>query len=155
MSRSSRCGVLAGLALALLLGTGLAALASSSPRQYYGGWAKHPRRSYHYRHYYYKPSPGYVGYKHHYAIHHPSRPKHVYFYNPYKKVYWGRCPLSSGGKPAYSLLPESARKATLEEIPESAFPPPGEMPRIPDAEDDATLELPPDDLPPDEGIPTG
>lgn len=124
-----------------------------APRQYYGNWRKHTRQNYYYRSYYYKPSPTYVGYKHHYAIYYPTRPKYIYYYNPYKKYYWGRCPLQTDGKPAYSLLAEKDRKANINDIPESAFPPPGPMPRIPDAEDDATLDLPPDDLPADDSVP--
>jgi hypothetical protein len=118
-----------------------------SPRQYYGGIQKHPRANYSYRPYYYKPSPTYAGYRHHYAIYVPSQPKHVYFYNPYKKVYWGRCPINTGGQPQYSLLAEKDRKGNLEEIPESAFPAPGEPPPVPESTDGAKLELPPDDLP--------
>ena len=48
---------------------------------------------------------------------------------------------------------EADRKATLEDIPEKAFPEPGPLPKIPDATDDAVIELPPDDLPTGEGVP--
>jgi hypothetical protein len=120
-----------------------------SPRQYYSSWQKHPQKSYHYRKFYYKPSPTHVGYKHHYAIHHPSRPKHTYFYNPYKKVYWGRCDATGRGDGKYSLLPEAARKPLLSSIPDSDFPEAGELPALPDSTDGALLDLPPDDLPGD------
>ena len=118
---------------------------NNSPRQYYSGWNKHPSRAYHYRSLYYKPTPSYVGYKHHYALHYKSRPNHVYFYNPYSKSYWGRCAIDHGGK--YSMLAPSARKSTLEQIQESDFPPPAAPPALPEAEDGIKLDLPPDDLP--------
>jgi hypothetical protein len=144
----------AALVFLLILLDQTAAVANHySPRQYYGNWRKHTKQGYHYRSYYYKPSVNYVGYRHHYAIHFPSRPKHIYYYNPYKKQYWGRCPVQTQGKPAYSLLAEKDRSGTISDIPESAFPPPGPMPKIPDAEDDATLDLPPDDLPADDAEP--
>jgi hypothetical protein len=122
-------------------------------RQYYSTWRKHPQRSYHYRYYYYKPSTTYVGYKHHYVIYYPSRPRYAYFYNPYRKVYWGRCPIQTGGKGEYSLLAEKDRKGTLEEIPEAAFPKPGPVPPVPESSDGVAMELPPDDLPADDALP--
>ena len=122
-----------------------------SARQYYGGW--HSYHNYYYRSYYYKPYSDYYGYKHHYAIYTPKYPKYVYFYNPYKKQYWGRCPVDHGGKPVYSMLAEKDRKGDLEEIPESAFPAPGPVPPMPESTDGATMELPPDDLPAGENLP--
>lgn len=116
-----------------------------SPRQYYSSWSKHPTKSYHYRRLYYKPNQSYVGYKHHYVIYYPSRPKHCYFYNPYKKSYWGRCAIQHGGK--YSMLPIEARRPTVPEIPEASFPLPTDPPLLPDVEDGLRLDLPPDDLP--------
>jgi hypothetical protein len=123
-------------------------------RQYYSGWHKHPKANYHYRHYYYKPKPSHAGYKHHYVIYTPQRPKHYYYYNPYKKAYWGRCPVENNGEPLYSLLAEKDRRADLKAIPEPAFPAPAALPPIPDSSDGATLDLPPDDLPPDNFLPT-
>jgi hypothetical protein len=41
------------------------------------------------------------------------------------------------------MLAEEDRKGTLEEIPESAFPPPGEMPPVPDSTDGARIPPPP------------
>jgi hypothetical protein len=125
----------------------------SAPRQYYSSYVKHPRQNYSYRTYYYKPTPTYVGYKHHYAIYHHSRPKHIYFYNPYKKQYWGRCPVNTEGKGQYSLLAEKHRKSSLEAIDEESFPPPGDMPPIPDSKDGEKMDLPPDDVPEGGGIP--
>jgi hypothetical protein len=122
-------------------------------RQYYSSWQKHPQRNYHYRYYYYKPTPTYAGYQHHYVVYFPQRPKHLYYYNPYKKVYWGRCPTDCGGREQYSLLAEKDRKASVDEIPEAAFPKPAAMPPIPESTDGAKVDLPPDDLPGEAGLP--
>jgi len=124
-------------------------------RQYYSGWRKYPERPYYYRVYYYKPSVSYAGYKHHYVIYDPQRPRFVYYYNPYKKVYWGRCPTNCEGRPEYSMLKEEDRKATLEEIPEKAFPKPAALPPIPesDPKEGISLDLPPDDLPETSSLP--
>jgi hypothetical protein len=150
--------VVKSLALAALVAVGVsAALVRAdfgTPRQYYGGWNKHPSKNYYYNHYYYKPTPDYAGYKHHYAIYYPSRPDHYYYYNPHKKVFWGRCPISTGGVGQYSLLPETARKPTIEEIPEKDFPKPGPLPKIPDTNVEKEPNPPTLDLPPDKPAPT-
>jgi hypothetical protein len=138
------------LVLALFLTGALSAAALANPytpRQYYGPWQKHPKEAYHYRAYYYKPTPTYSGYKHQYVMYSPQKPDHYYFYNPYKKVYWGRCPVNTNGKPLYSMLAEKDCKGQVEDIPETAFPAPAKPPALPEASDDATLDLPPDDLP--------
>jgi hypothetical protein len=70
----------------------------------------------------------------------------VYYYNPYKKTYWGRFPTQRSGEPVYSLLKPEHRIPTLEEILEAAFPERGKTPPIPDSDDGALLDLPPDDL---------
>jgi hypothetical protein len=140
MNRASPLLVLAALLLSPMFGD-----SSFTHRQYYSGWSKH--NAYHYRTYYYKPSPTYYGYKHHYVVHFPTRPTHYYFYNPYKKTYWGRCPVNHGGQPVYSMLAEKDRKGSVSEIPESAFPKPGNVPPIPESTDNEPLDLPPDDLP--------
>jgi hypothetical protein len=124
-----------------------------SARQYYSGWVKPTSKPYSYRYYYYKPTADYVGYKYQYVIHYPSRPKYYYYYNPYKKVYWGRCPSHCDGKPAYSQLPPEACKSRLEDIAESDFPPMGNLPKIPESNDGATVDLPPSDAPPAETLP--
>ena len=145
-----------GLACVLAVGAAAAPLMQSSSysyRQYYSDWHKPPQKSYYYRTYYYKPAPSYVGFKHHYVVYSPQKPKYYYYYNPYKKQYWGRCPADHGGKPVYSMLAEKDRKANLDEIPESAFPPLAALPPIPESNDGATLDLPPDDLPPDDSLP--
>ena len=141
------------LALVVMAGTLLGTLAGPAmanpytSRQYYGDWHKHAGKAYHYRSYYYKPTPTYSGYKHHYVVYFPAKPTHYYFYNTYTKKYWGRCPVKTDGQGEYSMLAEADRKGNIDEIPEKAFPAPTKMPKIPEATDDATLELPPDDLP--------
>ena len=124
----------------------------SGSRQSFGDWHKH-QRGFSYRPYYYKPHPQFVGFKHHYVIHHNARPQHNYFYNPYKKQFWGRCPVATEGKPSYSLLAEKDRNGDINQIPETAFPKPGPMPPIPESTDGATLDLPPDDLPGTDALP--
>ena len=136
------------LVLGLLVSAacGLAAHAETySHRQYYGPWLQ--KDSYYYRYYYYKPTTEYAGYKHFYCLYYPSKASHYYYYDPYKKVYWGRCPTQCYGKPQYSQLAEEDRKPTLAEIPEEKFPKPEKLPEIPDSKDGAKLDLPPDDVP--------
>lgn len=53
----------------------------------------------------------------------------------------------------YSLLPESARRASLDQIPETAFPAPAQVPPMPESQDNTLLDLPPDDLPDAAGLP--
>jgi hypothetical protein len=145
MNRSRRLlilsTVLAVLPLLSLCGTSYA----GGPRQYYSGWEHHGH--YHYRHYYYKPTEDYVGYKTQYVVYYPSHPHHVYYYNPYKRRFWGRCDAYGDGTASYSMLPPEYQKPSLAEIPEKAFPPPGDLPPIPDSHDGSKLDLPPDDTP--------
>ena len=109
-------------------------------RQYYSSWSYQPTRSYHYSRYYYRPAPTATTYRYHYVITYPSQPRYVYYYNPQRKVYWGRFDLE--GKPGaqYSLLAKKDRKEKLEDIPESAFPAPAEMPPIPESKDGERIE---------------
>ncbi len=153
MSRKLRNSVLGGLMFGLLLGAASApnAMAENyAPRQYYSDWHKAPKEDYYYRKYYSKPTPEYAGYRVHEMRYFPKKPKHYYYYY-YKKTekYWGRCPTECDGKPQYSLLKMEDRHKDLEKIPESAFPPPGKMPAIPDSDpkEGATLDLPPEDAP--------
>ena len=113
-------------------------------RQYYSSWNYYPQRSYYYRHYYYQPYASYTGYKYHYCIHYPSTPRYVYYYNPYRRVYWGRYDLESKG---YSLLAEKDRNGDLKQIPETAFPKPGAMPAVPESDGSDQIDAPPNDLP--------
>ncbi len=121
-------------------------------RQYYSGWQKNTQANYYYRTYYYKPNTDYVGFKHQFVIYYPDKPEKLYFFNPYKKLFWGYCPSSYGGyhnDGYYSMLPEPERKANLADIPPSAFPKPTSVPNVPESTDGAKLDLPPDDLPSD------
>jgi hypothetical protein len=119
----------------------------ASPRQYYSDWKKYPTADSYYRDYYFKPTPSYAGYKHHFVVLTAAHPDHCYFYNPYRKVYWGRCDTYCQGQPTYSHLEPEYQKENLSEIPDSAFPTSGGLPPIPESKDGAKLDLPPDDLP--------
>ncbi len=123
--------------------------APAAVRQYYSEWQKNTKDNYFYRELYYKPTTDYDGFKHHMVVFFPAKPQHLYFYNPYKKVYWGRCPSEQSGPGTYSLLREADRRGLVSEIPETAFPRPGALPPLPDATDGVKLDLPPDDLPTD------
>jgi hypothetical protein len=116
-------------------------------RQYYSSYRYHSSQRYYYSNYYYQPTYNYSGYRYHYAIYYPSQPRYVYYYNPYKRVYWGRFDLQGCCGQQYSLLAENDRKEQLKEIPESAFPKPGPMPKVPEATDGTTMLPPPAELP--------
>lgn len=146
MTRRRLVLMLAALTLAVGSAAPVMAQGYYSPRQYYGSWKQYPSKNYYYRQYYYKPAPTYSGYKHHYVIK-PYESQHSYYYNPYKGQYWGRIKTQHDGKPEYSILKPEDRKGSLAEIPEGAFPEPGPLPPLPEAEDDVTLDLPPDDVP--------
>ncbi len=141
MSALKTLGVSVALASAFVVATNSTAQAG---RQYYSGWSYYQPSGYYYRHYYYRPTPTYPSYQQHYCIHYPARPRYVYYYNPGRQVYWGRYDLEQKG---YSLLEEKDRKKNLDDIPEGAFPKPGQMPAIPDSEDGARIDAPPNDLP--------
>lgn len=114
-------------------------------RQSYSTWSYRPTTSYYYTHYYYKPTVTYPTYQHHYCIYYPTRPQYVYYYNPVRKVYWGRYDLKKKG---YSLLANKDRKEKLDDIPEKAFPAPGEMPFIPESTDKIRMKpIDPEKLP--------
>jgi hypothetical protein len=138
------CGLALLAATTLPSGAGAHALYG---RQYYGGWTYHPQYTYYYSYYYYKPYPDYEGYRHHYCIYYPSQPRYIYYYNPQGGYYWGRLDLEAKGDAKYQLLAEKDRKASIKDIPESAFPKPQKMPAIPEAKDDVAIE-PPTESPP-------
>jgi len=113
-----------------------AAFFAASPQQasanYYTSYVYYPSSGYYYCYYYYKPAPTYTGYNSHHCYYYPNySTQYVYYYNPYRRVYWGRYDLKNKG---YSMLAENDRKAKLEDIPDAAFPKPGEMPEIPEAQ---------------------
>jgi hypothetical protein len=115
-------------------------------RQYYSGWSYTPY-GYYYRTYYYRPYPTYTTYSYHYVIYYPSQPSYYYYYNPYRRVYWGRSSVKHDSNAVYSLLSEEHRKGALNEIKEEDFPKPGPMPRVPESTDGATMAVPPSDPP--------
>jgi len=132
-------------ALSLLLGLGLLGISVGEarpqrPRQYYGEWTW-SSKGYYFCKYNYKPDAKTADYGHHYAICYPARQQHIYYFDPYRKVYWGRYDRVADG---YSVLGDTARKRRLEDIPESAFPPPAGLPCIPQAKDGALMAEPPD-----------
>ncbi len=141
---------------ALILTVAVAGVASIAEanhhhRQYYSSWSYQPATNYYYSTYYYQPTVNYTGYNYHYCIHYTSQPRYVYYYNPVSRVYWGRFDMEGKDGKQYSLLKEADRKEKLVDIPESAFPEPGEMPAIPDSKDGERIEpiksLPTKDLP--------
>jgi hypothetical protein len=148
MKRAKSLSLLALLAMTVVGGFTVASAPKAEAyygyRQYYSSWRYYPSRTYYYSSYYYKPYDSYSGYKHHYCVYYPSQPRYVYYYNPYRQVYWGRYDVESKG---YSLLADKDRKQKLEDIPESAFPKPGKMPAIPEGEDSVAMEPPPSELP--------
>lgn len=115
-------------------------------RHYYSSWSYYPQRTYYYVRYYYQPQTTVQDYSYHYCIYYPATPRYVYYYNPYSQVYWGRYDTKEKG---YSLLAEKDRKGNLKDIPDAAFPKPGEMPTIPDAKDGEKM-LPPPKVPTDD-----
>jgi len=156
MSMLKKLTLVGCLAVAFFATAGTPKEAEAGYRHYYSSWSYYPSSSYYYRTYYYRPVRTYSTYHYHYCIYYPRSPRYVYFYNPVRRVYWGR--FDTQGKPGaqYSLLDVKDRKENLEEIPESAFPEPGAMPEIPDSNDGLQIpaidDLPnlPADLPEDE-----
>lgn len=125
---------------ALVLLAAMSALPNQAQAGFYSSYSYYPSRGYYYSYYHYKPYPTYPSYHRHYVVSFPHSPRYLYYYNPYRKVYWGRYDLEGKG---YCLLSEEHRKQSLKDIPESAFPPPGEMPPVPESTDGSRLEVPP------------
>lgn len=134
------------LLFAVIAGSLLAAdRAEAAYRQFYGSWAYHSGHGYHHRCLYFKPAADDTSFRSHYCIYYASKPRYVYFWNRYEQKYWGRFDTEGKAGARYSILKEEDRREKLDEIPESAFPPPGAMPVIPGAEDGVTIDPP--DLP--------
>jgi len=149
-----QCVLAIFLSTSLLTSPAIRAGDQFGSRQFFGDWHNHSR-GFAFRPYYYKSTPDFVGFKHHYVVHFQSHPQHNYFFNPYTKQFWGRCPVASEGKASYSLLAANDRSGDINKIPESAFPKGGPMPPIPESSDGALLDLPPDDLPTADALPAG
>ncbi|MGB7325653.1 MAG: hypothetical protein WBD31_12335 [Rubripirellula sp.] len=152
MNRPSvRKFLVTALLVAFVVSAAAPAVAGYFRRQYYSTWSYHPTTRYHYCRYHYTPTIRTQTYHHHYVIYYPSRPRYRYYYNPVRRVYWGRYEVDEAGKPlGYSMLEPNDRKSSLESIAESAFPKPSEMPSIPESEEagDENVErmLPPPDV---------
>jgi hypothetical protein len=108
-----------------------------TPRQAYSAWCK--QGGYYFCCYYYQPAAD-GPYKSQRCIYYPARPNYVYYYNPTKKLYWGRYDMNAKG---YSLLAEKDRAEKLTGIDEKAFPKPGAMPPVPETKEDAKVLPPP------------
>ncbi len=145
------CGVLGSIAV---MPSTASAGYYSRHRQYYSTWSYRPSSSYHYCRYYYSSAPTIYSYNYHYVIYYPTRPRFRYYYNPVRRTYWGRYEVDENGKAVgYSILAEKDRKASLDEIPESAFPKASQMPPIPEAKDKVAMLEPP--AAPDKDSPSG
>ncbi len=129
----------AAVIAAAIVFTGFTANQAEAGYQSYSQWSYYPAKSYYYSKYYYKPTPTYVGLKHQFCIYYPSQPRYIYFFNPYRKVYWGRYDVERKG---YSLLEEKDQKNDLKDIPESAFPQPGKMPGVPETKGEEQMSEP-------------
>ncbi len=68
------------IVVALVMLTVFPSLAAAYRRHYYSSWSYHSSNSYYYRSYYYKPSASYDGYRYHYCVYYPTRPRYVYYY---------------------------------------------------------------------------
>ena len=136
------------LCLALGLAIAPASAAAYRLRQYYdASYTYSPNYGYYYVNYYYTTTVTQTTYNYHYCIYYPSQPSYIYYYNPVRQVYWGRYKLGSKGDQRYSILADQDRKKDLKAIPESAFPEPAAMPKIPGAEDGVAMEPPPENVP--------
>lgn len=142
------------------LATESASAAPMARRQYYSSWSYKPQRSYYVSRYNYKPTTSYQSYNYHYCVYYPRTystqqrySRYVYYYNPVRKVYWGRFDLEGKDGEQYSLLKDADRKENLDDIPEKAFPKPSKMPVIPESEDMASiLAIDPKSLPDDSDV---
>jgi len=146
LKQTIKTALLALAALAALSAATSPDTAQAGYRQYYSAWNHHSENGYFYRHFYFKPAPQFKVYHHNFCIYYPGRPRYVYFYNPVRRVYWGRFDTQGAKGSQYSMLEEKDQKRDLNAIPESAFPQPGAMPAIPNAVDSEPME-PITDLP--------
>jgi hypothetical protein len=134
--------------MGLGLAYGPAAPAAFGQRQYYDkSWSYSPSHGYYYIHYHYRPAASAPGHDYNYCIYYPPQPGSIYYYDPAAQVYWGRYKIGSKGAERFSTLAEKDRKTDLKEVPESAFPAPGMMPKIPGSTDGVLMEPPPEHVP--------
>ncbi len=147
-SKLVRTALLVAVVAGGVIATAQTADAATYRRQYYSNWNHHPTNNYHYCRYYYTPvvttHVTTVKYEYHYVITYPSQPQYRYYYNPVRRVYWGRFEVDENNKPVgYSLLANEDRKSSLKDIPESAFPPASKMPPVPGSKDGEAMAAPP------------
>lgn len=132
LMRNTACGF-----AAMLFAT--ASLASDGG--YYSKYTHYPSHGYHAAYYYYKPAAAAPAYRYHYCVRFPGE-QYVYYYDPGTKHFWGRYDLKANG---FSLLPANDRKGKVQQIDQTAFPPPGPVMNNPATGNQ--LEAPP--TPPD------
>jgi hypothetical protein len=132
------------LAVALaLLGAGFTQ--AESRQEYTTKWEQHKSGGYYYIDYQFKPDPEQKEHNLFYVCFYPSRPGHLYYYDPAHDVYWGRYNLKTRH---FEVLDESPRNRRLADIPESAFRERDRViiPRAKDTDNkDAIMEPPPAD----------
>src|SRR5262245_62253503 len=121
--KSVKMLALAG-AVALVAAVGASTAQAGHGRQWYTGWQP-SGQGYYYSTYYYKPYAAYPTYCYNYAVWYPTASRYVYYFNPYRKTYWGRFDVQTKG---YSLLAEKDRAGRLKDVPEQAFPAEGPLP---------------------------
>ena len=138
-----------GLCLALFAIHAGPATAYGQQQYYETTYTFSETNNYYYLNYYYKTTVTQTTYDYNYCIYYPAQPNYIYYYNPVSQVYWGRYKIGSKGEKRYSILEQKDRKKDLKDIPESAFPEPAKMPRIPGAKDDVAIEPPPENVPKD------
>ncbi|MCA9114985.1 MAG: hypothetical protein KDA79_07850 [Planctomycetaceae bacterium] len=114
--------------------------AQAAYRQYFTAWAYHEQRDYHYRTWYFKPTEQTSGYRHHYCLYFPTRPKYVYWYDPTAKQFWGRYELSGKEGARFSVLKPEDRATSIDAIAEDSFPAAGPMPALPDSTDGVPVD---------------
>jgi hypothetical protein len=116
---------------------------SPPPRQYYTGWQYDASRACYFCHYQYLPAATSTAYNCHEVIYYVGDKHHYYYFNPYKRKFWGRAPVHQvAGAPRYSRLTPQDTREYIQQIPESAFPAPGPMPMIPESTDGVAMTLP-------------
>jgi hypothetical protein len=113
---------------------------AASPRQWYNEWTYYPQFRYYYSSYYYLPSAVDRNYSHLFCLFYPAHPQYVYYFDPQAHLYLARLDVKGEPGHQYSALAPKDRKEKLKDIPDEAFPKPGEMPPIPESRDGTPME---------------
>jgi len=128
-----RCIMLLSACLVWGASSGRAQQRLEHPEQFYtngdkvGGWTRNEAAQLRSTFWFAKNPADSLSYRQQVVIVFDDQPSLAYYYDAATKKFVGRADLDSM---RYSLLPEEARRERLEEIPESAFPPAGEMPTV-------------------------